>query len=263
MVGNHLWNAARVRNFVKELNGKPTKWEENIDFLAKKVNITVDNFLQMDPVTYGVKLWGLSTRFYDPNSKIKKIMGYLNYREMWLIYMRTEERKKKHKERMAALYDDYAFELHEPSDYSHKPEDLYEIHHDTSTEVSTVYEEPIRTETQYLAFTDNPEEVIEKFEECFMNITINSKLSLIDLAKLKVTSAEILIKFQENGPIIQGLLRASSPDMYDELMGKASRNFQAWKEKAEKDLADLEKQLSVLGTETFCPTCSAVWRTSS
>ena len=82
MVGNDLWNSIRVKNFVKGLGKKPTKWDENITFLAECANITVGEFLQTDPITVGIWLWGEDRRYPgSPNPILQKIMGDRPYSE--------------------------------------------------------------------------------------------------------------------------------------------------------------------------------------
>ena len=39
---NTLWNPTRARNFVKEFGGKPTKFHENLAFLANKYRPGMD-----------------------------------------------------------------------------------------------------------------------------------------------------------------------------------------------------------------------------
>ena len=87
MVGNDLWNSIRVKNFVKGLGKKPTKWTENIAFIAECANITVGEFLQTDPITVGIWLWGEDRRYPgSPNPILQKIMGYSPYSECMQLH---------------------------------------------------------------------------------------------------------------------------------------------------------------------------------
>ena len=75
MVGNDLWNAARVKNFMRAMDLKPTKWDENIAALAKAGSMTVDEFMKTNPVTYGEKV------FYS-TLKCRDILGVQLYNDM-------------------------------------------------------------------------------------------------------------------------------------------------------------------------------------
>jgi len=87
MVGNRLWNSIRVKNFVKSQNKKPTKWDENIAFLADKAGITVDKFLLTDPISYGVMIWGYDRKYPgEPSSIIQKVMGSGIYSQCHWFY---------------------------------------------------------------------------------------------------------------------------------------------------------------------------------
>jgi len=95
MVGNNLWNSIRVKNFVKGLGKRPTKWDENIAFLAECAGITVTEFLQTDPISIGVSLWGYDHIYSkSPNPIIAKIMTPGIYRECWAYYTNAVEYNK-------------------------------------------------------------------------------------------------------------------------------------------------------------------------
>lgn len=89
MIGNHFWNATRVRNFVIALGKKPTKWDENLILLAKNGAMTVDTLLETDPISYGVKIWGYEGLTKNPSAKIRKILGVLNYESLMHFYGKT------------------------------------------------------------------------------------------------------------------------------------------------------------------------------
>ena len=59
-----------MRNFVKELGGKCTKWEDNVLFLAEKAKMPVEKFLETDPISYGSKVWGSFAK-----QKLMKLLG--------------------------------------------------------------------------------------------------------------------------------------------------------------------------------------------
>ena len=72
---NHLWNAARVKNFMRAMELKPTKWDDNIAALAKAGSMTVDEFMKTNPVTYGEKV-------YYSTLKCSDILGDQIYSDM-------------------------------------------------------------------------------------------------------------------------------------------------------------------------------------
>lgn len=114
MVGNHLWNSIRVKNFVKGLNKKPTKWDENIAFLADKAGITVEKFLLTDPISYGVMIWGYDRKYPGtPSSIIQKVMGSVYNQCQWYYSSACEAKRRiiegasymTYAERDKAIYD--------------------------------------------------------------------------------------------------------------------------------------------------------------
>jgi hypothetical protein len=60
---------------------RPTRWQENIAEMAKIGNVSVDEFLKMDPIRYGVRVWG-----FDSDQKLKNVLGVINYHEMLAAY---------------------------------------------------------------------------------------------------------------------------------------------------------------------------------
>jgi len=81
-----FWNTVRAKNFIKEYGAKPSRWEENVAFLAEIGNLSVEQFMLTDPITYGVKIWGYDSEM-EPSVKIKKILGIINYYEMYSFYI--------------------------------------------------------------------------------------------------------------------------------------------------------------------------------
>ena len=88
MPGNDLWTPMRVKNFMRELELVPTKWEENIVALAEQGRMTVEEFLATDPITFGEKIWGKCKNVYDKN-KVWDILGERTYYEMLGPYYRA------------------------------------------------------------------------------------------------------------------------------------------------------------------------------
>ena len=86
MLGNYLWNATRVKNFMYELELVPTKWEMNIAALAEKGNMTVEQLLQTDPITFAQKIWGTEP---DWVPKTRNLLGRTNYYSMLEQYDRS------------------------------------------------------------------------------------------------------------------------------------------------------------------------------
>lgn len=90
MSANHLWNPMRVKNFMRELKMKATKWDENIVALAEKGSMSVEEFLKTDPITFGEKFWGKHDWKYTSGySRLERILGESTHREMWGYYMNT------------------------------------------------------------------------------------------------------------------------------------------------------------------------------
>jgi len=94
MSANKLWNPTHVKNFMLELELEPTNWDENIAALAKKGSMSVEEFLETDPITFGEKIWGKDTWKYGSYVKYPKvynILGEKTYREMLYYYQNTPE----------------------------------------------------------------------------------------------------------------------------------------------------------------------------
>jgi len=90
MSANHLWTPMRVKNFMRELKMKATKWDENIVALAEKGSMSVEEFLKTDPITFGEKMWGKHDWKYTSGySRLEKILGESTHREMWGYYVNT------------------------------------------------------------------------------------------------------------------------------------------------------------------------------
>ena len=80
----------RVKNFMRELKMKATKWDENIVALAEKGSMSVEEFLKTDPITFGEKIWGKHDWKYTSGySRLERILGESTHREMWGYYVTT------------------------------------------------------------------------------------------------------------------------------------------------------------------------------
>jgi hypothetical protein len=75
MSGNHFWNAQRVKNFMHYMELVPTNWDENIAAMAKSGGISVKEFLEMNPVTFG-------ERVFCNTFLVRDIIGRRNYYEL-------------------------------------------------------------------------------------------------------------------------------------------------------------------------------------
>ena len=90
MSANELWTPTRVKNFMRELKMKATKWDENIVALAEKGSMSVEEFLATDPITFGEKIWGKDDwKYTNGYPRVLKILGGRVYREMGYYYQRT------------------------------------------------------------------------------------------------------------------------------------------------------------------------------
>jgi hypothetical protein len=77
----------RVKNFMRELELIPTKWEENIAALAEKGSMGVEEFLATDPITFGEKFWGGKHDW--KYNRVKKLLGESTYYQMLHYYHKT------------------------------------------------------------------------------------------------------------------------------------------------------------------------------
>jgi len=75
MSGNHFWNEQRVKNFMHYMELVPTNWNENIAAMAKSGGISVKEFLEMNPVTFG-------ERVFCSTFLVRDIIGRRNYYEL-------------------------------------------------------------------------------------------------------------------------------------------------------------------------------------
>lgn len=92
-----LWNPTRVRNFMKEIGLKPTKFEENMVELAKFVKVDIKTFKEMNPIEFGDRVWKYKvakvgkyhpTR-YGECSVARKLLGRDNYEALWSHYVES------------------------------------------------------------------------------------------------------------------------------------------------------------------------------
>ena len=75
MSGNHFWNEQRVKNFMLSMELVPTNWDKNIAAMAKSGGISVKEFLEMNPVTFG-------ERVFCNTFLVSDIIGRRNYYEL-------------------------------------------------------------------------------------------------------------------------------------------------------------------------------------
>jgi len=91
MSANHLWTPTRVQNFMRELEMNDTNWDENIVALAEKGSMSVEEFLQTDPITFGEKIWGKDDwKCISTYPRVKKILGDSIYHEMLAHYYQMQ-----------------------------------------------------------------------------------------------------------------------------------------------------------------------------
>ena len=69
---NTLWNPTRARNFVKEFGGKPTKFDENLAFLANKYRPDMD----VKIFRYSVNPLNFLRKFWPKNGSANSIKWY-------------------------------------------------------------------------------------------------------------------------------------------------------------------------------------------
>jgi len=80
------WPAARARNFVKAMGGKPTKYAENIEFLAKIASIEPKMMCMLNPVKFANQYF---PNKYNIREQLIKIMGRgIYYAIAWDPYER-------------------------------------------------------------------------------------------------------------------------------------------------------------------------------
>lgn len=79
------WNVTRVQNFMRRLAKRVTTFDKNVAVLAAHVGISVTEFLNMDPITYGIKIWGFGD-YNEPSPIIKKILGSQVYHRCAQLY---------------------------------------------------------------------------------------------------------------------------------------------------------------------------------
>jgi hypothetical protein len=141
MIGNRYWNATRVQNFVKALGGKPTKWAENIAFLAAAASIEIETFLEMDPIAYGITVWGYVDGPYgykQPHHKIRKVLGVLNYYECYYKYCQEQYEswtKSTDVEHADVEHADVEHADVEHADVEHDDVEHDDVEHETWTQV--------------------------------------------------------------------------------------------------------------------------------
>ena len=90
MSANELWTPTRVKNFMRELEMKATKWDENIVALSKRASMSVEEFLKTDPITFGEKIWGKDDwKYTNGYPRVQRLVGEWTYYKMWRYYENT------------------------------------------------------------------------------------------------------------------------------------------------------------------------------
>jgi hypothetical protein len=93
----YYWNTKNVSNFVRELNEKPTTYEKGVRFLANYAGISVKEFQNTDPISYGVMLWGNYTTPWgtiEPSQRVRQVIGDAYYRNYFLSYHVKELKRR-------------------------------------------------------------------------------------------------------------------------------------------------------------------------
>jgi hypothetical protein len=86
MSANDLWTPMRVKNFMRELKMNDTNWDENIVALAEKGSMSVEEFLETNPINFGERIWGK----HDNPTWAQRCLGY-----NWVsLQMRKEVKEK-------------------------------------------------------------------------------------------------------------------------------------------------------------------------
>jgi cell fate (sporulation/competence/biofilm development) regulator YmcA (YheA/YmcA/DUF963 family) len=178
MIGNDLWNATRVSNFLRAMGVRPTRWQENIAEMANIGKISVDEFLKMDPISYGVRVWG-----FDSDQKLKNVLGVINYHEMLSAYGAP---------RLLAMTSAELETVVEPKPLD-SPLKTYE---QANAEFEKLY-----AQVKYRATTwDKVDEAYAKMEEALIAL---SKHDETDAAEKKTSEALQILKEAETKPLIE------------------------------------------------------------
>ena len=91
MLGDAFWNPTRAKNFVVAMGGKPTKWQENLAFLAAKGKMTVEQLRLLDPISYAYLVNPWRSVYLGVGAKVKAILGEDNYRNLVWYYIHQDE----------------------------------------------------------------------------------------------------------------------------------------------------------------------------
>ena len=91
MLGDAFWNPTRAKNFVVAMGGKPTKWQENLAFLAAKGKMTVEQLRLLDPISYAYLVNPWHSVYPGVGAKVKAILGEDNYRNLVWYYIHQDE----------------------------------------------------------------------------------------------------------------------------------------------------------------------------
>jgi len=96
-----------------------------------------------------------------------------------------------------------------------------------------------------------------------MNYMSHSNLSLIELAKLRIKTANNALEemFVTGKSAYMKSISGFSPEEQERLTQIRKLKFTTWRERAEKELVELETQFAVSECKWECPMCTAVWKT--
>jgi len=141
--------------------------------MAKIGKISVDEFLKMDPITYGVRVWG-----FDSEQKLKSVLGLINYHEMMDVYNGPGFQ---------------AFtEIKKPT----VPESPLKTYEQANAEFEKLY-----AQVKYRATTwDKVDEAYVKMEDALIAL---SKHDQTDVAEKKAAEALQILKEAETRPLIE------------------------------------------------------------
>ena len=99
----YFWPAVRARNFVKAMGGKPTKYTNNIEFLAKIASIEPSKMCALDPIKFANQYFPNKNNKHYIREQLVKMMGRGTCWDIEMTAERFEERNKLLEERKKTL----------------------------------------------------------------------------------------------------------------------------------------------------------------
>ena len=225
MIGNRFWNTSRVSNFLRELGVRPSRWQENIAHLAKIGEMSVEEFLVTDPISYSDIVWP----YQHEHDTVKKIIGIINYHEMLPYYNTTQEGEKPVTEQKNTIIDAPA----EPKRITR--ESLQSIYENATLEFEDAYSRVKHGECTW----EEVNEIYKEMDEAAMAVANYDKVHASATAGKKTWEEA------------------------DAAGEKAAEALLKLKEAEEKSKKPLIEEFEQVKTKWACPTCSAVWRTKA